>query len=104
MKVAFITGAGGGIGSATVKKFINDGYFVVGQYNKNKAGIDNLISQLKADEKVDYFFAVQCDFNDKKQIDNMISVVNQSFKRIDGQNKPPDTVLQRKKSKRAGNV
>lgn len=83
MKVAFISGAGGGIGSATVKKFISEGYFVVGQYNKNKVGIENLVSELKLQGKADYFFAVQCDFNDKDQIQNMLSVINKSFKRID---------------------
>ncbi len=83
MKVAFISGAGGGIGSATVKKFISQGYFVIGQYNSNKAGIESLIEQLKADGNADYFFAVQCDFNDRKQIKNMLESVNKSFKRID---------------------
>lgn len=83
MKVALITGAGGAIGSATAKKFIDQGYFVIGQYNKSKASIENFIEQLNAQEKADYFFAVQCDFTDSEQIKNMLNVVNKSFKRID---------------------
>ncbi len=83
MKVALITGAGGGIGSATVKKFINEGYFVIGQYNSNKARIDSLIEQLKSQDKSDYFFAVQCDFTCSQSIDEMLGKINASFKRID---------------------
>lgn len=83
MKVAFITGAGGGIGSATVKKFINQGYFVIGQYNKNKVSIEKLICELKEKGKHDYFFAIQCDFNEKDQIDSMLKSVSKSFKKID---------------------
>ena len=37
MKTALITGASGGIGFAVVKKFIENGYFVVAQYNKGAA-------------------------------------------------------------------
>ena len=83
MKVALITGAGGGIGKATAQKFIEQGYFVIGQYNTNKKSIDDFIKQLEAQGKADYFFAIKCDFNDHKQIENMLQTVNKSFKRID---------------------
>ena len=47
MKTALITGASGGIGFAVVKKFIENGYFVVAQYNKGAAEIERLSSELK---------------------------------------------------------
>ena len=39
-KTAFITGITGGIGSALLKKFTENGYFVIGQLFKNTEKID----------------------------------------------------------------
>lgn len=78
-----ITGAGGGIGRATVKKFIDQGYFVIGQYNSNTNGIESLKEELKQQGKSDYFFAVKADFNNSCEISNMLDVVEKSFKHVD---------------------
>lgn len=83
VKVAFITGAAGGIGSATVKKFISEDYFVIGQYCTNVQGVKQLQEQLEQMGKADYFFAVQCDFNDFNSVENMLCTVRKSFKTID---------------------
>ena len=83
MKVALITGASGGIGKATVKKFIKEGYFVVGQYNSDTDSINALKKELVRDELGDYFFAVQADLSNAEQIQALINRVTQSFKCID---------------------
>jgi 3-oxoacyl-[acyl-carrier protein] reductase len=83
VKTALITGAGGGIGSATVKKFISQGYFVIGQYNKNQQAVDSLRAQLDKEGKGDYFFAVQADFSNSSEISDMMDNVLKSFPRLD---------------------
>lgn len=83
MKTALITGAGGGIGSATVKKFISQGYFVIGQYNKNQKAIDDLRAQLEKDGKGDFFFAVKADFSNSSEVESMMDTVLKSFPRLD---------------------
>ncbi len=83
MKVALITGASGGIGKATVKKFLKEGYFVVGQYNSGNDRINAFKKELVCDGLGDYFFAVQADLSNVEQIDLLIDRVTKSFKSID---------------------
>ncbi len=80
MKTALITGVSGGIGKATAKKFIDNGYFVIGQYNSNKKSIDDFYLELEKENKGDYFFAVKCDLSDSQQILNMMDTIEKSFK------------------------
>lgn len=61
MKVALVTGASGSIGRETALKFINNGYFTVGQFNNGNAGIGEFVSELKAENKSDYFFPFRAD-------------------------------------------
>ncbi len=49
MAVVFITGASRGIGAATVKKFIDNGWNVVGFYNDNKTDDTEKVKYLKMD-------------------------------------------------------
>lgn len=83
MKTALITGAAGGIGRATVKKFIDEGYFVVGQYNNNLSGINDLKEELNLLGKGDFFYAVKADFSSSEEINKMMDTVEKSFKRFD---------------------
>ena len=39
MKKVFISGISGGIGTALAKKFISQGYYVIGQYNTHKPSV-----------------------------------------------------------------
>lgn len=83
MKVALVTGASGGIGKAIAQKFIDNGYFVIGQYNSGKENIDNFIEQLKSQGKSDYFFSIKADLSRTEDIDNMMDKIFSSFKSID---------------------
>lgn len=83
MKVALVTGASGGIGKAIAQKFIDNGYFVVGQYNSGKNSIDEFTEQLKEQGKSDYFFGVKADLSNTQDINDMMDNVLNSFKSID---------------------
>ena len=83
MKTALITGASGGIGFAVVKKFIENGYFVVAQYNKGAAEIERLSSELKERGLADYLFPFRCDFTDSDSVKELLSYIEINFKRLD---------------------
>ncbi|MBR5900391.1 MAG: SDR family oxidoreductase [Clostridia bacterium] len=83
MKTALITGASGKIGSEIVKKFVLDGYFVIGQYNEGETNIVSLKKELSSLGLKDTFFAFKCDLSVKESVDEFIQSVNASFKHID---------------------
>ena len=83
MKKVLITGVGSGIGRATVKKFIENGYFVIGQYNTNKVGVESLVNELEESNCADRFFSVQANFSNGLEIYKMMDAVEKSFKSID---------------------
>lgn len=68
LKTALITGASGKIGSAIVKQFLLNGYFVVGQYSKGRDRIDSLIQELSTLGLEQMFFPIACDFSNPKNI------------------------------------
>ncbi len=82
MKTALITGVSGGIGKATAKKFIDNGYFVIGQYNSNKKSIDDFYLELEKEGKRDYFFSIKADLNSASEISKMMEIVEKSFKHL----------------------
>ncbi len=78
MKIAFISGASGGIGKATVKKFIENGYYVIGQYNSDYASIKEL-----TDTYPENFFSIKIDLTSTEEIQSALSNLDKSFKHID---------------------
>lgn len=84
MKTALVTGASGGIGKATVKALIKDGYFVLGQYNLGEKAISQLKAELEKEGLLDYFFAYKADFSKKDGAIELYNAISKSFKRIDG--------------------
>lgn len=83
MKTALITGASGAIGKAIAKTFLEKGYFVIAQYNNDIEGINSLKNFALEKGFLDYLFTVKADFNDSASIDDMLIIVNKSFKHID---------------------
>lgn len=69
MKTVLITGASGGIGSATLKIFARNGYKVIAQYNKGKDRLDETIKELSQDGDGNSVIPVYCDFTDKKSVE-----------------------------------
>ena len=83
LKTALITGASGGIGKAIVKKFVANGYKVIAQYNKNKDGIDSLLSELEKENLGGTVYPIQADFTDLNSIDKMFQDIFSKFNKID---------------------
>ena len=83
MKVAVVTGASGGIGKATVKAFIEKGYFVFGQYNSNQKGIDELVADLEKQGLAHLFACVKADLSLEQGANEVYQTVTKSFKHVD---------------------
>ena len=82
MKTALITGVSGGIGKAIAQKFLEQGYFVIGQYNTNEQSIAELKKDLEKQNLADYFFAIKADLSNGQDIDDMMNTIQKSFKTI----------------------
>jgi 3-oxoacyl-[acyl-carrier protein] reductase len=83
MKVAVVTGASGGIGLAVTKKFIDEGYFVVAQYNNNLFPLQKLADGLIGSEREGYIFPVKADLNCQDEVEKFIQTLDNSFKSVD---------------------
>ena len=81
VKVALVTGASGGIGSATAEKLVKDGFFVFAHFNTNKAGVDKLLERLG--ELSQNVCLVQADLSQDKDVQEMMDLILKSFKHID---------------------
>ena len=78
MKTALITGASGAIGGATVKKFVENGYFVIGGYNRNAEKAAALKDLYK-----DYFFGFKADLSREEDVNSLYSFAEKNFGHID---------------------
>lgn len=78
MKTALITGASGAIGGALSEKFIKDGYFVIGGYNKNEERAKILEKQYK-----DLFFGVKADLKNEREINALYEFAINNFGHVD---------------------
>ena len=78
-KIALITGVTGGIGKALLQKFVENGYFVIGQYNQNKTAVSAL--KKKYSEEDAAFFP--CDFSDIKSVKALSEKICSEYQNID---------------------
>lgn len=78
MKTALITGASGAIGGEAVEKFIENGYFVIGGFNKNAEKIKSLETRFK-----DRFFGIKADLKDEKEVRALYDFAEKNFGHVD---------------------
>lgn len=69
MKKVFITGISGGIGTALAKKYLSEGYTVVGQYNKHLPSVP--------------CESIKCDLSNKKERDKLCEILEKKHPDID---------------------
>ena len=75
-RIALITGASGGIGSAIALKLAEAGYSVVLQYRNNRESVERLIALLPP--STDYL-CVPCDLRDTDSVRNLVSEIHLRF-------------------------
>ncbi len=76
-KVAFITGASGGIGSACARTLAKDGYAVALGFSSNESAANELSAELKS-QGFDAL-AVQCDITDSGSIASAVSLIEKDL-------------------------
>ena len=76
-KVAFITGASGGIGSACARALAKDGYAVAIGFSSNESAANELSAELKS-QGFDAL-AVQCDITDSGSIASAVSLIEKDL-------------------------
>lgn len=69
MKKIFISGISGGIGKALAKKYLSEGYYVIGQYNKNLPDVE--------------CEALRADFSDLSQVEKTAEYLREKHPDID---------------------
>ncbi|MBQ9104441.1 MAG: SDR family oxidoreductase [Clostridia bacterium] len=82
MKTCLITGANGKIGLATVKKFMEEGYFVVAIYNRREEDLFAFKNSLTGE---DYYrlIPIKCDLTCEQEIIDACRKIEKDFKHID---------------------
>ena len=81
MKIALITGGSRGIGAECVKKFANEGYTVILNYNNSKTQAETLQRQLQSQGCDVHLY--QANISNQTQVAEMFDWVQKYFKHID---------------------
>ena len=83
MKVALITGASGGIGGATVKKFVSEGYFVLAAYNNGERNAEKLLKSLENSGLGGRVTLFKADLNREKDVRALSEKAVKDFGHVD---------------------
>lgn len=78
-KIALITGASGGIGSAIAKCFADAGYALALQYRSNSDSIRQLAASFP---KHTEYLVLPCDLNDSNAVDAMVASIHQRLGKV----------------------
>lgn len=77
-KHVMVTGATGGIGLATVRKFVEEGAFVIAHYHQNKGEAEKLQKIFSS-----AILTISADLSDEIQVQKMFAFISQKVGRID---------------------
>ncbi len=80
-KIAVVTGAGRGIGSAIVKRFLSEGCACIAMWGRNVAVCEEKAKELDPEGKV--LFPVQCDVSNRDEVKKAFDAVMERCGRID---------------------
>lgn len=78
MKVVIVTGAGSGIGAATAKRFVNDGFNVV-LNGRNERKLQDVADAIGSENAL----VVQGDVSSEADVDNLITQTLKTYHRLD---------------------
>lgn len=81
-KVALVTGSSRGIGKNIIKKFAEENYDVIINYNKSEKEANELKNQIINKNKVKVL-SIKADITNEKEIKNMIARIVKEFGKID---------------------
>lgn len=81
-KVALVTGSSRGIGKNIIKKFAEENYDVIINYNKSEKEANELKNQIINKNKVKVL-SIKADITNEKEIKNMIAKIVKEFGKID---------------------
>ncbi|NRD20808.1 SDR family oxidoreductase [Winogradskyella eckloniae] len=79
-KTALVVGASGGIGLEVTKQLLQEGFNVIGHYNRNKTGLNHLKNSLKNPENL---MLIQSDLTSDSGVDQVLESVNRYTDTLD---------------------
>ena len=82
MKTIWITGGSSGIGFATAKVFLHNGWKVIIS-SSNDQKLDNAKENLRNNKNKDNLHAIKCDISSKKEVDLTIEKIENTLGKID---------------------
>ena len=80
-KTALITGGATGIGRATAKLFLSNGYNVVAVYNKSESDAISLKDELK--NIGDNFMIIKADLTNYSEVESLFNQIYSRYKKVD---------------------
>ena len=72
LKTALVIGGNGGIGTSTVTQLLNDGFYVVATYNKNKENLEDIS---KNHEYSENFHSIELNVTSRSEVQSQLNKI-----------------------------